>query len=43
LLDRRVFNLPNDQWQAFLAILDAPIQPNQELRDLLNTSAPWDR
>jgi uncharacterized protein (DUF1778 family) len=42
LLDRRVFILPDDQWQAFLAILDAPAQPNDKLRNLLTTSAPWD-
>ena len=42
LLDRRVFVLPDEQWQAFLAVLDAPVQPNDKLRDLLTTSAPWD-
>jgi uncharacterized protein (DUF1778 family) len=42
LLDRRVFCLPDDQWQAFLAVLDAPAQPNDKLRNLLHTSAPWD-
>jgi uncharacterized protein (DUF1778 family) len=42
LLDRRVFVLPEEQWQVFLAVLDAPVQPNDKLRDLLTTSAPWD-
>ena len=42
LLDRRVFVLPDDQWQAFLEILDAPTQPNDKLRSLLTTAAPWD-
>lgn len=42
LLDRRVFALPDEQWQTFLAILDAPAQPNDKLRSLLTTSAPWD-
>ena len=42
LLDRRVFVLPEDQWQAFLALLDAPVQPNDKLRNLLTTAAPWD-
>jgi len=42
LLDRRVFALPADKWEEFLSVLDAPSQPNEKLRNLLTTAAPWD-
>ena len=42
LLDRRVFILSDAQWQTFLAALDAPAQPNERLKNLLITPAPWD-
>lgn len=33
--DRRMFVLPSDKWEEFLAALDAPAQSNNNLRDLL--------
>ncbi|MGI0489786.1 DUF1778 domain-containing protein [Pantanalinema rosaneae CENA516] len=42
LLDRRVFSLSNQQWQAFLKALDAPPQSPQPLKKLLNEKAVWD-
>jgi uncharacterized protein (DUF1778 family) len=42
LLDRRIFVLSDEQYQAFLNALDAPVQPNDKLKNLLQTPAPWD-
>lgn len=42
LLDRRMFALPSDKWEEFLAALDAPAQSNNNLRDLLIAPAPWE-
>lgn len=41
LLDQRLFLLDDTQWSAFLAALDAPAKPNQKLRELMATKAPW--
>ena len=42
LADRRVFQLDEVQWAAFLAALDTPPRDNPRLRKLLATRAPWD-
>ncbi len=42
LLDQRVFQLNEAQWQAFIQALDAPTTPNEALRKLLLTKAPWE-
>lgn len=42
LLDKRFFTLDEDAWQAFNALLDAPPAPNEKLKVLLATSAPWE-
>jgi uncharacterized protein (DUF1778 family) len=42
LLDQRLFVLSDEKWQEFLAILDAPVQANDKLKTLLETSAPWE-
>ena len=36
LADRRVFQLPPEKWEAFIAALDAPSQDLPRLRKLLN-------
>ncbi len=36
LLDRRIFSLSEEQWAAFFAVLDAPVQPNEKLENLLH-------
>jgi len=42
MLDRRFFMLDDNQWEAFNAMLDAPTAPNDKLRELLATAAPWE-
>lgn len=42
LLDRRTFHLSPEQWDEFLSVLDAPVQPNDNLKKLLSVSAPWE-
>ena len=43
LLDRTAFRLDADQIRALIAQLDAPPAPNERLRKLLATPAPWDK
>ncbi len=42
LLDRTAFRLDAAQFGAFVAQLDAPPAPNERLRKLLATPAPWE-
>ncbi len=42
LLDRCFFDVNAEQFQQFMDRLDAPIMPNDNLRQLLTTKAPWD-
>ena len=42
LLDRVLFRLGPDQFAAFAALLDGPSMPNERLKALLATPAPWD-
>jgi len=42
LLDRVLFRLGPDQFAAFAALLDEPPKPNERLKALLATPAPWD-
>lgn len=41
--DRRVFQLDEAQWQAFMEALNTPPEDNPRLRTLLATKAPWER
>ena len=43
LLDRTAFRLDAAQFGAFMAQLDAPPAPNERLRKLLATPAPWEK
>lgn len=43
LLDRTVFMLDPDAYDAFVALLDAPPNPNDRLRRSLQTVAPWEK
>jgi uncharacterized protein (DUF1778 family) len=43
LLDRRYFNLDEEAFQRFTALLDAPPASNPRLARLLGTKAPWDK
>jgi uncharacterized protein (DUF1778 family) len=42
LADRRVFQLDEVQWAAFMAALDMPPKDNPRLRKLLRSRALWD-
>lgn len=42
LLDRRVFVLNDEQWDAFTSALDAPAKRNEKLAKLLATKSPWE-
>ena len=42
LLDRVLFRLGSERHDAFVALLDAPPNPNRELATLLSTPAPWE-
>jgi len=42
LLDRTLFVLNDEQWDAFNQLLDAPPKANEKLRKLLATPAPWE-
>lgn len=43
LADRRVFELDDAQWAAFMAALDAPVADNAALRALLARKPAWER
>ena len=42
LMDRTLFALDADQWQAFNQALDAPPADNPKLKRLMHTKAPWE-
>lgn len=42
LLDQVYFRLDAKSYARFSSLLDAPPAPTPELKDLLNTKAPWD-
>ncbi|HEV8680993.1 MAG TPA: DUF1778 domain-containing protein [Stellaceae bacterium] len=42
LADRRVFQLDEVRWAAFLNALDTPPQQNPRLRELFAVKPPWD-
>jgi uncharacterized protein (DUF1778 family) len=43
LLDRTVFTLDAEHYQRFAKLLDAPVETNKALTQLLSKSAPWER
>jgi len=42
VLDQVIFNVTPEAFDAFLARLDAPPQPNDRLRKTMRTPAPWE-
>jgi uncharacterized protein (DUF1778 family) len=42
LLDRRLFYLDEEQWEAFNQALDAEPNDNEALSRLLNQRSPWE-
>lgn len=43
LLDRRFFSLDNAQYKEFAKALDNPPPPNEELKRLMASKAPWEK
>ena len=43
LLDQRYFNLPEEEFRRFTAMLDKPPANNPRLARLLRSKAPWDK
>lgn len=42
LMDQAFFCLGKPQFDAVMAMLDAPVQPNPGLEQLLQVASPWD-
>ncbi len=42
LIDRTLISVSDQAYKAFVALLDAPPQPNERLRRSLQTPAVWD-
>jgi uncharacterized protein (DUF1778 family) len=42
LLDQRLFTLNEDQYESFLRALDEPPVPNEKLKKLMASTAPWE-
>lgn len=42
LLDQTVFVLEPDEYDRFVEMLNAPPEPTEALRKLLNTPLPWE-
>ena len=42
ILDQRVISVAPEAYSAFLAMLDRPAQPNEQLRRTMQTPAPWE-
>lgn len=42
LLDQRLFSLDKNRYRAFVAALEAPPAPNEKLRQLMASNAPWE-
>jgi uncharacterized protein (DUF1778 family) len=43
LLDRRFFSLDDAQYKAFSDALDNPPPPNEKLKHLMASKAPWEK
>ena len=42
LSERPVITLDDEAYDAFIAMLDAPVEPNPGLKDLFARRPPWD-
>ncbi|MDZ7957419.1 MAG: DUF1778 domain-containing protein [Aulosira sp. DedQUE10] len=43
LLERTIFGVSPEAYTEFIALLDAPPQPNERLRKTMQAIAPWER
>jgi uncharacterized protein (DUF1778 family) len=42
VLDQRLFALDTDRYVSFIDALEAPPAPNDKLRELMSSKAPWE-
>ena len=42
LLDRTLLRVDPEVYERFVAMLDGPPRPNEKLRKLMHTTAPWE-
>ena len=43
LADQRVFQVSDENWSKFMAILEAPAKPDPDIVALAHSQAPWDQ
>ncbi|BAY20574.1 hypothetical protein NIES2100_03160 [Calothrix sp. NIES-2100] len=43
LLERTIFSASPEAYAEFIALLDAPPQPNERLRKTMQTTPPWEQ
>ena len=43
LLEQRIWGVSPETYAEFIARLDAPAQPNERLKKMIQTSAPWEQ
>lgn len=43
LADQHVFEVSDENWSKFMAILEAPTQPDPDIVALAHSQAPWDQ
>ena len=43
LLDQRLFTLAEEQYDAFVRVLDEPPASNEKLKRLMSSKAPWEK
>ena len=43
LLEQRIWGVSPETYAEFIALLDAPAQPNERLKKMIQTSAPWEQ
>ncbi|MDX2346550.1 MAG: DUF1778 domain-containing protein [Legionella sp.] len=43
LLDQRLFLMEDEAYQAFITLLEQPVDENLALKSLLKSSSPWEK
>jgi uncharacterized protein (DUF1778 family) len=43
LLEQKIFMVTPEAYAKFIALLDAPTQPNERLRKTMQTIPPWEK
>ena len=42
LLDQRFFRFTKSEFEAFMRVMENPPEPNEKLKELMATKAPWE-